>query len=156
MVSRFASCPPALSCAICADVTPKAQAGFTLIEMIVVIVILGMVAGLVLVRQPWHSAGLNTDATLRALTGGLRLARSRAITQDREVMVVTAANGFSVDGGAPWLLPPGETLSNTKIIFTPDGGSTGVTILLAAGPKRIATTVNWLTGRVRTGELAAP
>ena len=154
MASRSASCPPASSCATCADVTPKTQAGFTLIEMIVVIVILGLVAGLVLVRQPWHSAGLNTDATLRALTGGLRLARSRAIAQGREVVVVTAANGFSVDGGAPWLLPSGETLSNTKVVFMPDGGSTGVTILLAAGPRRIATTVNWLTGRVRIGELA--
>lgn len=124
--------------------------------MIVVIVILGMVAGLVLVRQPWHSAGLNTDATIRALTGGLRLARSRAIAQDREVVVTTAANGFSIDGGAPWLLPSGETLSNAKVVFTPDGGSTGVTILLASGPRRIATTVDWLTGRVRTGELATP
>ena len=39
--------------------------------MIVVIVIMAMVAGLVLVRQPWHSAGLNTDATVRALTNGI-------------------------------------------------------------------------------------
>lgn len=136
--------------------TPRAQAGFTLIEMIVVIVILAMVASLVLVKQPWHSVGLNTDATIRALTGGLRLARSRAIVQDREVMVITTANSFSVDGGAPWLLPSGETLSNTKVVFTPDGGSTGAMILLAAGPRRIATTVNWLTGRVRSGELTTP
>ena len=59
------------------------QAGFTLLEMIVVIVIMAMVAGLVLVKQPWHSVGLNTDAAVRALTNGLRLARSRAIAQDR-------------------------------------------------------------------------
>jgi hypothetical protein len=31
-----------------------------------------------------------------------------------------------------------------------DGGSTGATILLAAGPGRIAVDVNWLTGRVRS------
>lgn len=129
------------------------QAGFTLIEMIVVIVILGMVAGLVLVKQPWHSAGLNTDATIRALTSALRLARSRAIAQDREVMVITAAGGFSVDSGPPWVLPSGEALSPSRVIFTPDGGSTGATIVLAAGPRRIALTVNWLTGRVRFGEL---
>ena len=133
---------------------PKAkQAGFTLIEMIVVIVIMAMVAGLVLIKQPWHSAGLNTDATIRALTSALRLARSRAIAQDRDVVVVTASGGFSVDGGPAWVLPSGEALTASQVIFTPDGGSTGATILLAAGPRRIAVSVNWLTGRVRFGEL---
>src|ERR1700761_291362 len=70
------------------------QEGFTLIEMIVVIVIMGLVAALVLVRQPWHSAGLNTEATVRALTEALRVARSRAIAQDRDVSVITRPGGF--------------------------------------------------------------
>jgi general secretion pathway protein H len=131
------------------------QAGFTLIEMIIVIVIITLVAGVVLVRRPWRSAGLNTEMTVRALADGLRLARSRAIAQDREVTVVTAAAGFSVDGGAAWLLPPEEALSPTRVIFTPDGGSSGATILLAAGPRRIAVDVNWLTGRVRARTLEA-
>ena len=65
------------------------QAGFTLLEMIVVIVIMAMAAGLVLVKQPWHSAGLNTDATVQALTSAMHLARSRAIAEDREVSVLT-------------------------------------------------------------------
>ena len=121
-----------------------------------VIAIMAMVAGLVLVKQPWHSAGLDTDVTIRALTDGLRLARSRAIAQDRDVAVVTAAHGFSVDDGTPWPLPPGEALSPSKVIFTPDGGSTGVTILLAAGHRRIGVDVNWLTGRVRSRELNTP
>jgi general secretion pathway protein H len=131
----------------------QGQAGFTLIEMIVVIVIMALVASLVLVRQPWHSAGFNTEATVRALSSALRLARSRAIAQDREVTVVTRADGFAVDGGAPWLLPPGEALSAAQIVFMPDGGSTGTTVLLAAGPRRIAVSVNWLTGRVLSREL---
>jgi general secretion pathway protein H len=129
------------------------QAGFTLLEMIVVIVIMTMVAGLVLVRQPWHSVGLNTDATVRALTNGLRLARSRAIAQDRTVSVVTAAGGFSVDGGTVWKLSPEATLSASQVVFTPDGGSTGGTIVLDAGPRRIAVDVNWLTGRVRSRDI---
>jgi general secretion pathway protein H len=133
----------------------RSQAGFTLIEMIVVIVILSLVAGLVLVRQPWHSAGLNTDATIRALGEGLRLARSRAIAQDREVTVVTASDGFSVDGAAAWRLPPGEVLSAARVIFTPDGGSSGATILLTVGGRRIAVEVNWLTGRVAALESTA-
>lgn len=128
------------------------QRGFSLIELIVVMVILSLVAALVMVRQPWHSAGLNTDATVRALGQALRLARSRAIAQDREVAVVTAPGGFSVDGGAISQLPPGAVLSPTRVIFTPDGGSSGATILLAAGNRRIAVDVNWLTGRVAARE----
>ena len=124
------------------------QAGFTLIEMIVAIVILAMIAGIVLVKQPWRSAGLNTDATVRALTNGLRLARSRAIAQDRDVTVVTAAKGFSVDGGPAFVLPQEQALSVSKVVFTPDGGSTGGRILLVAGGRRVAVTVNWLTGRI--------
>lgn len=129
------------------------QAGFTLLEMIVVIVITAMVAGLVLVKQPWHSAGLNTDATVQALTHALRLARSRAIAEDREVSVVTAARGFSVDGAAAWVLPSEEALSPSQVVFLPDGGSTGATILLSVGQRRIAVDVNWLTGRVLSREL---
>ncbi|HEY1410651.1 MAG TPA: GspH/FimT family pseudopilin [Rhodopila sp.] len=129
------------------------QAGFTLIEMIVVIAIMAMVAGLVLVKQPWHSTGLNTDATVRALTNALRLARSRAIAQDRDVAVVTAPRGFSVDGGPPWALPREESLNPAQVVFTPDGGSTGGTIMLAAGRRRIVVDVNWLTGRVRSREI---
>jgi general secretion pathway protein H len=132
----------------------KGLDGFTLIEIIVVIVIMGLVASLVLARQPWHSVGFNTEATVRALSAALRLARSRAIAQDREVVVVTRADGFAVDGGRPWLLPPGEALSAAQIGFLPDGGSSGTTVLLAAGPRRIAVSVNWLTGRVTTRELS--
>jgi general secretion pathway protein H len=132
------------------------QAGFTLIEIIVVIVIMALVAGLVLVRQPWHSAGLNADATIRTLTNALRLARSRAIAQDRDVAVITASGGFSVDGGAAWALPPEQALTPSRMVFTPDGGSTGGTILLAAGQRRIAVDVNWLTGRVRARDITTP
>lgn len=131
------------------------QGGFTLIEMIVVIVIMGLVAALVLVRQPWHSAGLNTEATVRALTEALRVARSRAIAQDRDVSVVTRPGGFAVDGGTTWALPAGEALSQSQVIFMPDGGSSGTTILLVAGTRRFAISSNWLTGRVATREMGA-
>jgi general secretion pathway protein H len=127
-----------------------------LIEMIVVMVIMALIAGLVVVRRPWHSVGLDTEASVRALSSALRMARSRAIAQDREVSVVTGSGGFAVDGGAPWVLPSGEALSTAHVVFMPDGGSTGATILLASGPRRIVVTVNWLTGRVGSREMAEP
>ena len=130
------------------------QAGFTLLELIVVIVILGLVAALVFVRQPWHSQALNTEATVRTLTSALRLARSRAIAQDREVAVVTRGNGFVLDGGTATLLPAGDALTGAEVIFMPDGGASGATLILASGSRRIAISVNWLTGRVLSRELA--
>jgi general secretion pathway protein H len=131
----------------------SSQAGFTLIEMIVVIVIMALIAGLVVVRQPWQSAGVNAEATVRALSSALRTARSRAIAQDRDVVVVTGTGGFAVDGGAPWVLPAGEALSSGRVVFTPDGGSSGATIVLASGQRRVGISVNWLTGRVLSGDL---
>jgi general secretion pathway protein H len=132
------------------------QAGFTLIEMIIVMVIMALVAGLVLVKQPWRSAGLNADVTRRALINGMQLARSRAIAQDREVAVVTGPRGFSVDGGALWQVPSDQALSPSQVVFTPDGGSTGGRVLLTAGARRIAIEVNWLTSTVRSQEVGSP
>jgi general secretion pathway protein H len=147
----------ASSSALCPDVRRHPhQAGFTLIEIIVVITILALVGSLVLARQPWHSAGLNTDVTLRSLMNAMRLARSRAIAQDREVAVVTTPNSFAVDGATQRTLPPDQALSPSRVVFAPDGGSTGGTILLLAGQRRIAVDVNWLTGRVRARETASP
>lgn len=131
----------------------RRQAGFTLIEMIVVIVIMGLVAGLVLVRQPLHSAGMDAEATVRALTSALRSARTRAIVQGRDVAVTTDTGGFTVDGGLMRLLPPGEALTAAQVVFTPEGGSSGRTLLLTAGTRRIVVSIDWLTGRVVSREV---
>jgi general secretion pathway protein H len=138
------------------DAASRGSGGFTLIEMIVVIAVMGMIAGLVLMRQPWHSAGLTMDATERAFTNALRLARSRAIAQDRVVPVVTGAAGFSVDGAQPVMLPEHEAMSDARFAFMPDGGSSGATVILGSATKRVAVTVNWLNGRIRSRELDTP
>src|SRR5690242_20038054 len=105
----------------------RGEAGFTLIEMIVVIAVGGLSAGLVLMRQPWMSAGFDREATQRGLADALRLARSRAIAQGRNVSVLTGAAGFSVDGGPVKALPAHQALSASHIVFMPDGGSSGGT-----------------------------
>jgi general secretion pathway protein H len=153
MSLRCKSNPAALLSATCGKVPNRnGQAGFTLLEMIVVVTVLAMVGGLVLVKQPFHSSGFNTDATVRALVSGLRLARSRALFQDRDVVVVTEPRGFAVDGGSAWILPPEQALTPARVVFLPDGGSSGGTIQLTAGQRRIIVGVNWLTGSVSLRE----
>ncbi len=132
------------------------QAGFTLIEMIVVIVIMAFISGLVMIRNPWRSVEMDIEATVRTLISDLRVARSRAIAQDRNVAVVTNSNGFAVDDGSFSTLPAGETLSPSRVIFMPDGGSSGAEIVLAGRSRRIAISVNWLTGRSIARDMGVP
>ncbi|HEY4174844.1 MAG TPA: GspH/FimT family pseudopilin, partial [Rhodopila sp.] len=66
---------------------PNRQSGFTLIEMVVVLVVLGLALGLVIARGPMHSATLDARTAARQLAQALRLARSRAIMSDRPVLV---------------------------------------------------------------------
>ena len=135
---------------------PDPQAGFTLIELIVVITIMGLLSVLVLTRQPMRSTGLETQITVRALTNSLRLARSRAIVQGRVVPVITGPGGFSVDGGPVWRLAGGQSLSASQVLFLRGGGAaTGAPIVLAAGARHIQFNINWLTGIVTIGELSS-
>ena len=130
----------------------QAQSAFTLIEVIVVLVILGMLGSLVLTRQPTRSATLDIDTTVRALTGALQLARSRAIVEDRPIAMMVTEQGFILEGGQRWQLPVGIALTPMRIIFLPDGGSTGGTTRLNAGARHLIVSVNWLTGSVQVKE----
>ncbi len=134
--------------------TQRREAGFTLIEMVIVLVILGLALGLVLARGPMHSSRLDAEAVARELAGSLRLARGRAIAQDRPVALLLAANGYRIDGMAPRQMPPDVALSgNAAISFAPDGSSSGGSISVQGAPARIGIAVDWLTGRVRLADV---
>jgi general secretion pathway protein H len=123
--------------------------GFTLIEMIVVLAILGMMIGLVVTRGPLHSQHLDAEAAARGLAGALRVARGQAIAQHRPVVVTVAANGYRVDGEPSHAVPTDVALSGDATIrYAPDGSSSGGTIAVRGGTGRIGVAVDWLTGRV--------
>ncbi len=127
----------------------RGKSGFTLLEMIVVLVVLGLALGLVMTHGPARSQRLELDATARRVIGALRLARSRAIADERTVVVAFGTGGYRLDGGVPvpWsadVSPAGDR----AIMFTPDGGSSGGLVVLRGGDRRIAIGVDWLTGRV--------
>jgi general secretion pathway protein H len=130
-------------------VNRRRTGGFTLIEMIVVLVVLGLALTLVLTHGPMHSQRLDLDAAARQVSGALRLARSRAIAQDRAVAVAFGARGYQIDRDAPVIWSADVSPNGDRVIsFSPDGGSSGGRIVLRGGEREVAIGVDWLTGRV--------
>ena len=136
-----------------------------MIEMIVVLVILGLVAGLVLSRGPAHSAALDMRLASVSVAQALRLARTRAIASNQGVSVVfdTQAGTLQVGAALPRSLPPGLEMAVTAtadqsrgpraaIRFLPDGSSTGGRVELAGNGRIVQVGVDWLTGRVSTAD----
>jgi general secretion pathway protein H len=143
------------------------QQGFSLIELLVVLAVLGFALVLIVgYKAPW-SHGLNLRATAAELAAGLRLARSQAIAQNHPVTLSLdlAAHRYRVGDEPPRQLPPllsialltvnGERRGAIvgDIRFNPDGSSTGGRILLADGSRRIAVGADWLTGRVAIADV---
>ena len=80
--------------------------GFSLIEVIVVLVVLALVATIFVGRGPMRSRGVEAADAARTLAGAMRLARSQAIATDRTVSFsVDPARHLYVSGGAVHGLP---------------------------------------------------
>ena len=139
------------------------QVGFTLLELLIVLVLMGIIASVVI---PIFGPGVSTTAlkrSAREVAAGLRLARSQAIAQRTEAVLEldVAARSFRVPPD-PTLhqMPEGidlklytaqRDLVNERVgavRFFPDGGSNGGRITLAAGDRKYDVDVDWLTGRV--------
>jgi len=146
---------------------PARQAGFTLLEVIIVIVIIGLALGLVLTRGPMRSRTLEMQAAVNQVVQGLRTARSRAIAGNTPVRfaVDVPRNMFAIDNSPPVALPrslsiavtavSNETIGNraAAIRFNPDGSATGGRIDITDGQRATQIGVDWLTGRVSVAQL---
>jgi general secretion pathway protein H len=143
------------------------RCGFSLIELLVVMAVMGFALALIVgYKAPWSSA-LNLRGTAVELAAGLRLARSEAIAGNRPVVLALdlASHRYRIGGQPPRSLPQklsialltvnGEKRDATvgDIRFNPDGSSSGGRIVLADGERRVAVGVDWLTGRVRVADV---
>jgi general secretion pathway protein H len=138
------------------------QAGFTLIEMIVVIALLGLMLALIGTRQSGGNATLTIEGAATELAGALRDARSEAIVANQPVSLLLdlRARAYRIDSQAPVALPDtlqvslltttGEVTRNDVggIRFDPDGSSTGGRIDLSNGREAARIAVDWLSGQV--------
>ncbi len=139
----------------------RRESGFTLIEILVTLAILGVAMGLIIGRGPMNSRGLQVRAAAGAIAQSLRAARAQAIATDQDVSVAIdpGRHAFAIDRGPvrtvaldiPFdVLPPALRGPGTVrlIRFSPDGSATGGEVRLGAGRHRLGISVEWLTGRV--------
>jgi general secretion pathway protein H len=131
--------------------------GFTLIEVLVVLAVIGFVLAMVLpsFKQPLGGRGL--AATAHEVAAAFRLARNRAIMEDRLIQFASAEQVFDFGRGPSAHVPAGialilidsrQTPSARPISFYPDGSSSGGGVALAAGNSRYLVLVNWIDGDV--------
>ncbi len=132
--------------------------------MIVVLAVLGLVAGLVLARGAPRSAALEMRAATGAVAQAMRVARTRAIMSNQAVTVLfnPRAGTLRIGAGAPRSLPAGTAMSlvttadlagaQAGIAFLPDGSSSGGRVELARGGRHARIGVDWLTGRVTVAD----
>lgn len=142
---------------------PSRLSGFTLIEMLIVLVTLGLAAAVVGLAVPeWRarSALRETGAGVERL---LAQARDAALRQQSPVLVRFAPEDRRI--GIPALdrwqaLPDGVELTLTgaaiapgggtpALLFLGDGSSSGGLLTLHRGEYRLALRIAWLTGAVR-------
>jgi general secretion pathway protein H len=139
--------------------------GFTLIEILVVLAILGAVIGIFVAHGPVRSQGLQTRAAAGLLAQTLRAARAQAIERAQVVRVAIdpAQHSFATDAGPVHqvdratgmeILPPilKGPRGTSLIRFAPDGSASGGGVLLGNGKRQLRVEVEWLTGRVRVSD----
>lgn len=143
------------------------QHGFTMLELIVVVVIGAAIGAMLLAMAPRGASSADLKSAARALASGLRQAQSTAMATRREATLTLDmdAREFTLTGAPRALgLPAGidlklltaqtEVESERKgaIRFYPDGSSTGGRITVATGERHFFVDVDWLTGRVAINE----
>lgn len=149
--------------------SPRRVRGFTLVELMVVMAILGLMAALVpLAYGPMREAAQYRD-TVRAVVEGMRTARLKAQLEGREVSfnVNLAKRSFGADGEAWELVPDDLGLraivadkevsgdGNMAIRFLPRGGATGGSVdVLRSSGDGVRLRVDWFSGRVEQEPVA--
>jgi general secretion pathway protein H len=127
-------------------------AGFTLIEILVVLVILGLALSIVAGFVPSGRGTLELAGASDEVAQTLRQARAQAIARQQPVVfsLVAAGHGYQV-GQVVRMLPSNlvASIAGPAVIrFASDGSSSGGVLRLGEGGRVQWIIVDWLTGRV--------
>nr|WP_225737215.1 GspH/FimT family pseudopilin [Dyella acidiphila] len=144
------------------------QQGFTLLEMLAVIILIGVAAAAVSVSVAHSLASARINAAASELAGALRTTRTQAIVhgQPRYFQVNLRDGTYRGADQRDMRLPKGMDLEVTsakkdqsgdvaRINFYPDGSSTGGRITIRSGQREWHVNVSWLTGAISLFDTAA-
>jgi general secretion pathway protein H len=137
----------------------KNQAGFTLLEMLVVVGIMGLIAALVF--PAWISPVRRAQIyeARAALAANLGLARAASVRGNQTVTLELADDGsgyFWESTGAHLPAPVSIEGQPRSVTFYADGSSTGGALTLKEKERAVTVTVDPATGLVRDLTQAAP
>lgn len=118
----------------------KAEQGFTLLEMLVTIAVMGLALLLIAYYAQPHSKRLEAERAAQNVAASMRQDRGLAIATGQPVR-------FTLPPLPGWLRVTAE-LPAKGLVFEPDGSSSGGAVLLAAPGMRSLISADWLTGRV--------
>ena len=141
--------------------------GFTLVELLVVLTVIGLIIALAPMAMNRAMPSLELRTTTRELAAALRNTRSTAIRDNREMALTLDVDDswYRLDGrdGEQTINPEielklltatieAEDESVGRIRFFPDGTSTGGQITLARGEQTYYIVIDWLSGRVQVAD----
>jgi general secretion pathway protein H len=147
--------------------TSRAEAGYSLVELLIVIAILALLVVALPVTYAQWRPGIEAKAAVQALTETLRGARVAAITSRRDSAVLidlSARTYAALPVTRPTRFADNVTLSVddsrclkdsrvAEIRFYADGGASGCKLTISAGGRSYRITVHWLTGRVAVDDV---
>ncbi len=132
--------------------TRSPAAGFTLIELIVVLMLISLIAGIAAVAFTGRLGAGQLDAAARSLAAAMRQARAQAAMQGetQTVLIDVANRTYGIEGRTSRALPAavtvsvaepaggGDTADSTyRIAFNPIGSIQGGTVILSSGRRSV-------------------
>lgn len=144
----------------------SSAAGFTLMEMLIVIAIVALAAAVAMPILARPADGMRLQATARDLMNALRLTRAMAIARNAEMALAidvdkhtfasaairTQSFGPDMTAELTFARPEQTAQSAGGFRFFPDGSSTGGDVRLRLRGREARICVSWLTGEAQLGE----